>query len=58
MLFPLSRGYYISAHVPMSLLNELRKRNDMHGLPNIYVARSLLIDGSCQLNYGLYLRIQ
>ena len=58
MLFPLSRGYYISPHVPMSLLDELRKINAMRGLPSIYVTLSLLIDGSCPLNNGLYLRIQ
>ena len=29
------RGSYMSAYVLLSLLNELRKRNKMRGLPNI-----------------------
>ena len=57
MLFPLSRGSYIRARVSMNLFGKLRKRNAMRGLPSIYVALSLLIHGSCQLNYGLYLRV-
>ena len=33
--FPLNRGSYISAHVLSNLLNELRKRDKMRGLPSI-----------------------
>ena len=29
------RGSYMSAHVLLNLLNELRKRNKMQGLPSI-----------------------
>ena len=39
LLFPtvggINRGSYMSAHVLLNLLNELRKRNKMRGLPNI-----------------------
>ena len=31
----LNRGSYISAHVLLNLLNELRKRDKMRGLPSI-----------------------
>ena len=31
----INRGSYISAHVLLSLLNELRKRDKMQGLPSI-----------------------
>ena len=31
----INRGSYISAHVLLNLLNELRKRDNMRGLPGI-----------------------
>ena len=31
----INRGSYMSAHVLLNLLNELRKRNKMRGLPGI-----------------------
>ena len=39
------RGYYMSARVLLKLLNELRKRDKMRGLPNIlclFFATSLI----------------
>ena len=29
------RGYYMSAHVLLNLLNKLRKRDQMQGLPSV-----------------------
>ena len=34
-LTPLDRGSYMSVHVLLNLLNELRKRDKMRGLPSI-----------------------
>ena len=31
----LNRGFYMSAHVLLNLLNEMRKSNKMRGLPSI-----------------------
>ena len=33
----LNRGFYMSAHVLLNLLNELGKRDKMRGLPSIYL---------------------
>ena len=35
MEFSIIRGSYMSAHVVLNLLNELRKRDKMRGLPSI-----------------------
>ena len=38
----INRGSYMSIHVLLILLNELRKRDKMRGLPSFFFATSLI----------------
>ena len=44
----INRGSYISAHVLLNLLNELRKRDNMQGLPGILSLATSFINSIIQ----------